>query len=132
MPAATWAVLGYALLIITIGVLGSRKTKSFTDFLLGGREVGPWMSAFTYGTAYFSAVLFIGFAGKIGWGFGYSGLWIAVGNALIGVLGVWWLLGARIKKMSVDYNVHTMSEYFEKRYDSRFLKFFAALAIFIF
>lgn len=125
-------ISAYALMIIIIGIMGLKKTKSFSDFFLGGGKVGPWMSAFTYGTAYFSAVLFIGFAGKIGWGFGYSGLWIAVGNALIGVLGVWWLLGARIKKMSVDYNVSTMAEYLEKRYDSKFLKIFSAVAIFIF
>jgi solute:Na+ symporter, SSS family len=122
----------YALLIIVIGLMGMRKTKSFSDFFLGGGNIGPWMTAFTYGTAYFSAVLFIGFAGKIGWGFGYSGLWIALGNTLLGVLGVWWLLGYRIKKMSLEYNVSTMAEYFEKRYDSKFLKLFSALSIFVF
>jgi SSS family solute:Na+ symporter/sodium/proline symporter len=90
------------------------------------------MTAFTYAAAYFSAVLFIGFAGQIGWGFGLSGLWIAVGNGLVGVLGVWSLLGHRIKKMSTELGVHTMPEFFEKRYDSRFLKFFSALAVFVF
>ncbi|MEW5924245.1 MAG: sodium:solute symporter [Candidatus Zixiibacteriota bacterium] len=125
-------LIAYALMIIVIGILAMRKTKSFSDFFLGGGNIGPWMTAFTYGAAYFSAVLFIGFAGKVGWGFGYSGLWIAVGNALVGVLGVWWLMGYRIKQMSVEYNVHTMSEYLEKRYDSPFLKLFAALAIFVF
>jgi len=125
-------ILAFALMIIIVGILGLRRTRSFTDFLLGGRSIGPWMTAFTYGAAYFSAVLFIGFAGKIGWGFGYSGLWIAVGNALVGVLGVWWLMGNRIKKMSVDYDVHTMAEYLEKRYNSGFLKFFAGVSIFIF
>lgn len=125
-------ITAFALMIVIIGFLGMRKTRSFSDFFLGGGNIGPWMTAFTYGTAYFSAVLFIGFAGKIGWGFGYSGLWIALGNALLGVLGVWWLLGYRIKQMSVDYQVHTMAEYFEKRYDSRFLKLFAAVAIFVF
>nr|MBN2278500.1 sodium:solute symporter [candidate division Zixibacteria bacterium] len=109
-----------------------RRAKSFSDFFLGGGKIGPWMTAFTYGTAYFSAVLFIGFAGKIGWGFGYSGLWIAAGNALLGVLGVWWLMGPRIKKMAAEYNVHTMSEYFEIRYRSKFLKLMAAISIFIF
>jgi len=64
----------YAALIIVIGIMGSKKLKSFSDFLLAGGKVGPWMSAFSYGTAYFSAVLFIGFAGKIGWAFGLSGL----------------------------------------------------------
>ncbi|MCK5127331.1 MAG: sodium/solute symporter [candidate division Zixibacteria bacterium] len=125
-------IAAYAIMIIVVGILGLRKTKSFSDFFLGGGNIGPWMTAFTYGTAYFSAVLFIGFAGKIGWGFGYSGLWIALGNALVGVLGVWWILGWRIKQMSLEYNVHTMAEYFEKRYDSRFLKLFSSSAIFIF
>jgi len=125
-------ISAFALMIIIFGVLGMRKTRTFSDFFLGGRNIGPWMTAFTYGTAYFSAVLFIGFAGKVGWGFGYSGLWIALGNALIGVLAVWWFLGPRIKKMSVEYNVHTMAEYFEKRYDSKFLKLFSSVAIFVF
>ena len=126
------AVLAYAVVIVVIGILGMKKTRSFLDFFLGGRNIGPWMTAFTYGTAYFSAVLFIGFAGRIGWGFGYSGLWIAVGNAFIGVLGVWWLLGSRIKRMATELNVHTMAEYFEKRYDSRFMKLFSSVCIFIF
>ncbi len=125
-------ILAFALMIVIIGILGLRRTRTFSDFFLGGGNIGPWMTAFTYGTAYFSAVLFIGFAGKIGWSFGYSGLWIAVGNAFIGVLAVWWLLGARIKKMSVEYGVHTMAEFFEKRYHSRFLKLLAAVSIFIF
>ncbi len=125
-------ILAYALMIIFFGIMGLRKTKTFSDFFLGGGSVGPWMTAFTYGTAYFSAVLFIGFAGKIGWSFGYSGLWIALGNALVGVLLVWWFMGPKIKKMSVDYNVSTLAEYFEKRYDSKFLKWFTPVCIFIF
>ena len=122
----------YAVVILIVGVLGLRRTRTFKDFFLGGGNVGPWMTAFTYGTAYFSAVLFIGFAGKVGWGFGYSALWIALGNSLIGVLGVWWLMGYRIKKMSIDYQVHTMPEFFEKRFQSRFLKLFSAVCIFVF
>jgi SSS family solute:Na+ symporter len=122
----------YALLIIVVGLLGLRKTKTFSDFFLGGGNVGPWMTAFTYATAYFSAVLFVGFAGKIGWGFGYSSLWIAIGNAFVGVLAVWWLLGHRIKRLSVAYNAHTMPEFLQKRYDSQLLKLFSAVAIFVF
>ena len=122
----------YALMIISIGVIGLRRTRSFADFFLGGGKVGPWMTAFSYGTAYFSAVLFIGFAGKIGWGFGFSGLWIALFNAFLGVLGVWWLMGWKIKQVSVEYNISTMNEFLEKRYDSRFLKLFSSFAVFIF
>lgn len=122
----------YALMIIAVGIIGLRKTKSFNDFFLGGGNVGPWMSAFSYGTAYFSAVLFIGFAGKIGWDFGFSGLWIAFFNAFVGVLGVWALFGWRIKKMSSEYGVSTMSEFLEKRYGSPFFKLLASIVIFVF
>ena len=132
MDAKVIVLAIYALVIIIVGIAGYRKIKSFSDFFLGGGKVGAWMTAFTYGTAYFSAVLFIGFAGKIGWGFGYSGLWIAVGNTLVGVLAVWWLLGHRIKEMSIRYGVYTMPEFLEKRYTSRFLRLYSSICIFIF
>jgi SSS family solute:Na+ symporter len=122
----------YVLTIVAIGIFRGRKTESFHDFFLGGGNIGPWMTAFTYGAAYFSAVLFIGFSGKIGWQFGYSGVWIAVGNGLIGVLAVWALLGWRVKKMAQESGVATMAEYFEKRYQSKFMKIFSSLAIFVF
>ena len=125
-------LIAYALMIIWVGITGFRKARSFSDFFLGGGNVGAWMTAFTYGTAYFSAVLFIGFAGKVGWGFGLSGLWVAAGNTLIGVLAVWWLLGPRIKRMSVEYGAHTIGEFFERRYNSPFLKLFASICIFVF
>lgn len=122
----------YALAIILIGIVGLRKTRSFSDFFLGGGKVGPWMSAFTYGTAYFSAVLFVGFAGKVGWGFGLSGLWIALGNTVFGVLAVWWFVAPRVKRMSVEYGVQTIGEFLEKRYDSPYLKLFSSICIFVF
>ncbi len=122
----------YAVMTLLIGWLGLRKARTFNDYFLGGRTVGPWMSAFTYAAAYFSAVLFIGFAGKIGWGFGLSGLWIALGNTIVGVLGVWALLGRRIRRMSVELQVTTMPEFLEKRYASPFLKLMASLAVFLF
>ncbi|NQT65622.1 MAG: sodium:solute symporter [FCB group bacterium] len=132
MIARYIAVFLYAAMVITIGIKGSRKTKSFDDFALGGGKVGPWMTAFSYGTAYFSAVLFIGFAGKIGWAFGLSGLWIALGNTIIGVFGVWYLLGIKVKQEALRYNVHTMPELLEARFTSPFLKIFTSAAIFIF
>jgi len=125
-------VLIYALVIIVIGIMGMRRTRSFSDYFLGGGKVGPIMTAFTYGTAYFSAVVFIGFAGNVGWNFGFSGLWIAAGNAFVGVLGVWLLLGPRIRRMASEYQVATMPEFFARRYRSRFLQLFAPLCIAVF
>jgi len=122
----------YSLMIIIVGLISLRKTKSFNDFFLGGGNIGPWMTAFSYGTAYFSAVLFIGFAGMIGWNFGYSGLWVAFFNAFVGVLGVWAIFGWRIKKMSMEYGVSTLSEFLEKRYQSPLFKLLSAIVIFVF
>ncbi len=122
----------FTLMVVTVGFLGMRKARTFSDFFLGGGKIGPWMTAFTYGAAYFSAVLFIGFAGKIGWDFGLSGLWIALGNSFVGVLGVWWLMGHRIKRMAVETGAHTMPEYFAIRYNSRGFKLYSSLAIFVF
>lgn len=125
-------IAGYAVLTLGIGYLGLRKARTFNDFFLGGRSIGPWMSAFTYAAAYFSAVLFIGFAGRVGWDFGLSGLWIAAANTVVGVLGVWALLGPRIRRMSIELQVTTMPEFLEKRYGSRAFKLAASLAIFVF
>ena len=55
-------------------------------FVLGGRSVGPWLTAFAYGTSYFSAVVFVGYAGQFGWKYGIASTWIGIGNALIGSL----------------------------------------------
>ena len=122
----------YTLTIIAFGIIGAKKTKTFSDFLLGGGKVGPWMSAFSYGTAYFSAVIFIGFAGKVGWGFGYSGVWIGFFNAIVGVFLVWKLLAWRVKQASVKYGIATMSEFLEARYNSKNIKLFSSIVIFVF
>lgn len=122
----------YALMIIIIGLRGLRGTKTFNDFYLGGGNVGPWMTAFSYGTAYFSAVLFIGFAGNIGWNFGYSGLWIALINAFVGVTLAWRLVGMRLKEPGATLGATTLPEYLKRRYNSSGLKLLASMVIFIF
>ncbi|MBN1425401.1 sodium:solute symporter [Candidatus Fermentibacteria bacterium] len=132
MVASYIAVVFYTFLVIAIGISGARRTKSFSDFLIGGGSIGPWMTAFSYGTAYFSAVMFIGFAGKVGWGFGMSGLWIALGNSLVGVTLVWLLLAKRVRSVSAELKIHTMPEYLEARYNSPFLKVYSSVATFVF
>ncbi|MBE3072546.1 MAG: sodium transporter, partial [Acidobacteria bacterium] len=94
-----WILLGvYLAAMIAMGIWGMRKTKTLGDFFLGNRTIGPWVSAFAYGTTYFSAVLFIGFAGKLGWKFGLNVLWIAAGNAAFGSLAAWLVLGRRTRR----------------------------------
>lgn len=128
-----WIILVcYLLSMVGIGFYCSKKTKNVSDFVLGGRSIGPWFSAFAFGTSYFSAVVFIGYAGQFGWKYGISATWIGLGNALIGSLLAWMVLGRRTRIMTKHLDCKTMPEFFEKRYDSKTLKIAASLIVFIF
>ncbi|MTI80641.1 MAG: sodium:solute symporter [Firmicutes bacterium] len=118
--------------LLYCGLVNMRKSSTVNDFLLGGRGVGPWLSAFAYGTTYFSAVIFIGYAGKVGWGFGLSSLWIVVGNTLLGSLLAWMILAKRTRAITTRLNTMTMPQFLSVRYQSPGMKIFAALVIFIF
>jgi solute:Na+ symporter, SSS family len=130
---SVYILLGlYALMLVAIGIYTSKKTKSLGDFFLGGRNVGGWMTAFAYGTTYFSAVIMIGYAGKIGWGYGLSAVWIGVGNAIIGSLVAWLVLAKRTRNITHALDASTMPDFFMKRFNSKAMKITAALLIFIF
>ncbi len=133
MQAAIFVILAiYVAVMIGIALYTSKRTKSVNDFMLGGRNVGPWLTAFSYGTTYFSAVVFIGYAGQFGWDYGIAATWIGVGNAVIGSLIPWFLLGRRTRLMSNHLGARTMPEFFEHRFNSGLLKNISAAIVFIF
>lgn len=115
-----------------IGCISYGRTKTLDSFLIGGRNIGAWMTAFSYGTTYFSAVVFVGYAGQHGWNIGLGCIWIGVGNAVLGCLLSWLLLANRTRKMTKKLNARTMPDYFEKRYNSKGMKILAATVIFVF
>lgn len=117
---------------VAIGVYCRKHSTNVNDFVLGGRNVGPWMSAFAYGTSYFSAVVFVGYAGQFGWNFGLSVVWIGIGNALIGSLLAWVVLGRRTRIMTKHLDSATMPDFFGKRYASAPLKIVVSALIFVF
>ncbi len=124
-------VVFFAIMIL-IGVRSRRSARSVQGFVLGGRSVGPWLSAFAYGTSYFSAVIFIGYAGQFGWNFGVAATWIGIGNALLGSLLAWAVLGRRTRVMTQRLDSATMPDYFGKRFQDDKLKIAASIIIFIF
>ncbi|MDR1471332.1 MAG: sodium:solute symporter [Synergistaceae bacterium] len=117
---------------ITVGLYFRKRNNSVNNFVLGGRSVGPWLTAFAYGTSYFSAVVFVGYAGQFGWRFGISAVWIGLGNAFIGSLLAWVVLARRTRIMSRHLNSATMPDFFGARYGSRALKIGASVISFIF
>jgi len=126
------ALVVYAAAMALIGFISYGKSKSLDNFLIGGRRIGAWSTAFAYGTTYFSAVVFIGYAGQHGWNIGLGALWIGIGNAVLGCLLSWILFSNKTRKMTKKLNARTMSDYFEKRYSSKGMKILSAAIIFVF
>lgn len=118
--------------MIGIGIYCRKQATDVNGFVLGGRSVGPWLTAFAYGTSYFSAVIFVGYAGQFGWRFGIASTWIGLGNAFIGSLLAWSILGRRTRIMTQHLDSATMPEFFGARFDSRALKIGASMITFLF
>lgn len=118
--------------MIGVGIYSRKYAVNVNGFVLGGRSVGPWLTAFAYGTSYFSAVVFVGYAGQFGYKYGLSATWIGIGNAIIGSLLAWLVLGKRTRVMTKHIQAATMPDYFGKRYDSNALKIAASVISFLF
>lgn len=124
-------VLFFAVMV-GVGIYSRRHVTSVDGFVLGGRSVGPWLTAFAYGTSYFSAVVFVGYAGQFGWKYGIASTWIGIGNAVIGSLLAWVVLGRRTKVMTQHLGSRTMPDFFGERYGSKALKIAASVIVFVF
>ena len=122
----------YFAALIWIGFKCRRGAGSVDGFVLGGRSVGAWLTAFAYGTSYFSAVVFVGYAGQFGWKYGISSTWVGIGNALVGSLLAWIILGRRTRLLTQHLDSATMPDFFAKRFDSSSLKLAASAIIFVF
>ena len=119
-------------IMVGVGLYSRKQAASVEGFVLGGRSVGPWLTAFAFGTSYFSAVVFVGYAGQFGWKYGLSATWIGIGNAVIGSLLAWMLLGRRTKLMTQHIESRTMPDFFGTRFQSQGLRVVASVIAFIF
>lgn len=117
---------------VAVGIYSRKQARSVDGFVLGGRSVGPWLTAFAYGTSYFSAVVFVGYAGQFGWKYGMSASWIGIGNAIIGSLLAWIVLGRRTKAMTQHIQSRTMPDFFGTRYNDEWLRVVASVIAFVF
>ena len=122
----------FLIVMIGVGIYTRKQASSVDGFVLGGRSVGPWLTAFAFGTSYFSAVVFVGYAGQFGWKYGLSSAWIGIGNAVIGSLLAWILLGRRTKLMTQHIESRTMPDFFGTRFADQGLRVVASVIAFVF
>ena len=122
----------YVIFIAAIGLMSAKKSKNITEFTVGKRNAGAWISAFSYGTAYFSAVMFIGYAGGTGWKYGLWGVLPGIGNAIIGSLLAWIVLAKKTRELTRQHKIKSMPQLFEKRFGSIRMKNFCVAVIFLF
>ena len=122
----------YFAVMVGIGLYCRKNATDVNGFVLGGRSVGPWLTAFAYGTSYFSAVVFVGYAGQFGWKYGVAATWAGIGNALIGSLLAWAILGRRTRIMTQHFDSATMPQFFGQRFQSKGLKIGASIIVFVF
>jgi len=122
----------FLVVMVGVGLYSRKQARDVDGFVLGGRSVGPWLTAFAFGTSYFSAVVFVGYAGQFGWKYGLSSAWIGIGNAVIGSLLAWILLGRRTKLMTQHIESRTMPDFFGTRFDSQGLRVTASVIAFVF
>lgn len=129
-----WIVIGvYALMMLAVGILQSRKgSGGMESFTVGGRNAGAWISALSYGTAYFSAVMFIGYSGGSGWSFGLWSVLVGVGNAVFGTLLAWLVLAEKTRVVTRRWQIKSMPQLFEERFKSRGMRMFSCIVIFVF
>jgi SSS family transporter len=125
-------LVAFFAVMVGVGFYCRQHTTDVNGFVLGGRSVGPWLTAFAYGTSYFSAVVFVGYAGQFGWKYGIASTWIGIGNAVIGSLLAWAILGRRTRIMTQHLNSATMPQFFGQRFNSTPLKIGASVIVFIF
>ena len=122
----------FLVVMVGVGLYSRKQARSVEGFVLGGRSVGPWLTAFAFGTSYFSAVVFVGYAGQFGWKYGLSSAWIGIGNAIIGSLLAWVLLGRRTKLMTQHIESRTMPDFFGTRFHDQGLRVVASVIAFVF
>ena len=122
----------FLLVTVGVGVYSRKQAQSVDGFVLGGRNVGGWLTAFAFGTSYFSAVVFVGYAGQFGWKYGMAASWIGIGNALIGSLLAWLVLGKRTRLMTQHIGSRTMPDFFGTRYGDEGLRIVASIIAFVF
>lgn len=123
----------YMVAMLLIGYFAYKRTSDLSDYMLGGRNLGPAVTALSAGASDMSGWLLMGLPGAM-YATGLSSGWIVVGLT-IGAYLNWLYVAPRLRTYTeVAGNSITIPDYFENRFkdNSRILRITSALVIFVF
>ena len=122
----------YLLLIILVGIFSNRFISSQVDFLLAGRRLGPWVTAFSERASGESAWLLLGLPGAA-IAVGYGEVWAVIG-IISGIILSWFLIAERLRAQTEEYEALTIPDYLHKRFDdsSGIIKTYSSIIIAVF
>lgn len=130
-----FAMLIYFMVVVIIGFIYAKKSNQSTEnYFLGGRRLGPWLTALSAEASDMSGWLLMGLPGIAYFMGASSAIWIAIGLAL-GTYFNWLLISKRLRKYSqVANNSITLPDYFSNRFhdNKNILMTIAALVILLF
>ena len=123
----------YLVAMLALGVAAYRFTDNFKDYILGGRQLGRWVTALSAGASDMSGWLMLGLPGAV-YLYGLNQIWIAIG-LVAGALFNWRFIARRLRRYTeAAGDALTLPDYFENRFDdrSRVLRVASAFVILIF
>ena len=114
----TITIIAYLLMMIVIGIIYSRKNKNVSDFYLGGRKLGPIVTAMSAEASDMSSWLLMGLPGVAYLTGGAEAGWTAIGLA-IGTYVNWLIVAKRLRIYSQKVNAITVPDFFSNRYHDK-------------
>jgi len=121
----------YLLAVMCLGFYGYARTKTATDYLVAGRRAHPVIMALSYGATFISTSAIVGFGGAAAF-FGMGLLWLTFLNIFLGIFIAFVVFGKRTRRIGHNLNAHTFPELLGRRFNSKFIQFFAGAVIFVF
>ena len=116
MIAKYTVLIIYFAILFGIGIVASRRIRSLKDYYLGGKNLGPWVAAFSARATGESGWLILGVTG-MGAMMGVSAFWVVIGEVL-GVFISWQFMAKKFKRLADEYDAITIPDYLVSRFQS--------------
>jgi Na+/proline symporter len=128
------ATIGVACLLalaVFLGVMAKKQWKSFDEYLVGKRDIGPWVTGLALTGSYISGWAFCGSTAVV-YTVGFSGMWFAGIWTLVGIIPTVWLAATKTRDFAQKLGAATITETIGRRFESKGLQTLIAACMLFF